>query len=74
MPRYTAMISTTKAPSAPASVGVAQPVYIALKMIATTATIGSVPGTVAHCSRRGGDLIGRPSSGFNLHCPMIRAA
>ena len=35
---------TTKAPSAPASVGVAQPAYIALKMIATTAKMGMVGG------------------------------
>ena len=65
---------TTNAPSAPASVGVAQPVYIALKMIATTAKIGIVGGSVLSRSRSGGDAMGRPSSGRIVHCPMMRAA
>ena len=46
MPRARAIRRTTNAPSAPASVGVAQPIAMALKMIATTAKIGIVPGRV----------------------------
>ena len=65
---------TTNAPSAPASVGVAHPAYIALKMIATTAKMGMVGGRVLSRSPSGGDAMGRPISGRAVHCPMMRAA
>ena len=74
MPRAKAISRTTNAPSAPASVGVAQPIAIAEKMIATTAKIGIVPGSVAMRSLNGGDGMRGPSDGLIVHWPMIRSA
>jgi hypothetical protein len=45
MPFLSAKANTEKAPSAPASVGVAQPKYMLRKMIRMTRKIGVVPGS-----------------------------
>ena len=45
MPFLSAKTNTEKAPSAPASVGVAQPKYMLRKMIRMTRKIGVVPGS-----------------------------
>jgi hypothetical protein len=51
-------------PERPASVGVAQPKYIAEKMISTTAMIGNVPGTDCQRWVQLKPRIGRPRLGF----------
>ena len=65
MPLTRAIARMTLAPRDPASVGVAQPIIIALKMMTTTATMGSVPGSVLMRSINGGE--GTDWTKFRLH-------
>ena len=74
MPLTSAMTSTTNEPTAPASVGVAQPAYMALNMTAMTKAMGRVPGTERNRSPQVNPVIGRPSSGCNLARKMMMAA
>ena len=61
-----AINKTTKAPKEPASVGVAQPAYIALMITEMTTAIGIIPGNVLNFSLREYLLDGGPNLGFFL--------
>src|SRR5574341_2127120 len=66
MPWRQAKASVENAPSAPASVGVAQPKSIAVKISTTTIQIGAVGGRDCQRWRQEYPRIGRPRSGFIL--------
>ena len=74
MPLISAMTNTTKEPTAPASVGVAQPEYMELKIMMMTNAMGRVPGTERMRSPQVNPVMGRPSSGFNFARTMMMAA
>ena len=74
MPPTSAIINTTIEPRAPASVGVAVPVYIEKKMIKITKTTGKVPGNDFSLSFQVNPFTGGPSSGFRAAIKIIRAA
>ena len=65
IPFRIAMIKTTKAPRAPASVGVAQPKYIEPKIIIITENIGIVEGNETIFSLNEYILVLGPISGLN---------
>ena len=66
-----AITNTTKAPSAPASVGVAQPRYMPEKIIATTKMIGNVPGSVLTFRRHETAGMRAPRLGQRTHIPTM---